>query len=134
LLHTPLQQAPFALHVLPSETHPPSVPNGLPESPMVTPPLLLLLLLAPLLLLVPPLLPPLLLLVVESPPPSSPPPAPLLLLLPQAMNELPETSPTERATHTTSALRRRNMRRTVAGVVPTWPSPRKELRASSKLN
>ncbi len=111
LLHVPLQHAPFAVHPPPSAVHPPSLPNGLPASPMCTPPLLLPL----------PLLAPLLLLDVASPP--SPPPPLVLLLLPQAMNELPQPSPTRTATHTTSALRRRNMRPTLAGAVPAGPSP-----------
>jgi hypothetical protein len=121
LSHTPLQQTLFEVHPLPSAMHPPSLPNGLPPSPMCTPPLLLLppllLVLPPLLLVLPPLLPPLLPLDVASPPSLlSPPPA--LLLLPQAMNELPLTRPTRTATHTTSALRRRDMRSTLAGVIP----------------
>jgi hypothetical protein len=118
LLHTPLQQMPFEAHLLPSETQPPSLPNG---EPLLLP--VPLLLPAPLLLPVPLLLPaPLLLLDVASP--ASPTPFALeLLLLPQAMNELPDTRPTRTATHTTSALRRRNMHGTVAGAVPAGPSP-----------
>jgi hypothetical protein len=144
LLHTLLQHAPFVLHALPSDAHPPSVPNGLPASPMFTPPLLLPLppllppppllpllpapLLLPPLLLVPllPLLPPLpsrprlpLLLPFDV---ASPPPSWFtseLVVPPQAANEPPQTGATRTATHKTRPVRRRSMRRTAAGVVPS---------------
>ena len=125
----PLQHAPLEAHPLPSEMHPPSLPNGPPESPTPTEPLLLPLPLPPLLLSVPLLLPePLLLLEVASPP-SVRPFAPEPLLLPQAMNEPPEPRPAPTATHTTSAVRRRTMRGTVhasfqgprASTAQTWP-------------
>jgi hypothetical protein len=94
LWHTPLQQAPFVPHGLPSDAHPPSLPNGLPLSPMLTTPLLLPL----------PALP-LLLPVVESPPPSRELPVIVLLLPPQALKIAPETSTDSTATHVSSALR-----------------------------
>jgi hypothetical protein len=131
--HRPLQQAPFAAHSLPSETHPPSLPNGLPASPMFTPLLLPLLLLEPLLLPAPLLEPPLLLaplllepLLLDVASPASPPLAAVPLLLPQERNELPLTRPTTTTAHTTRALPRRNMRRTGAGVIPGGPSPGKD--------
>jgi hypothetical protein len=95
----------------------PTMPLLLPLLAPLLPLLPPLLLLAPLLLL----LPPLLLLDVASPP--SPWGAMPLVLPPQPMNGLPVPSPTRRATHTTRALRRRNMRQILAGVVPKRPSP-----------
>jgi hypothetical protein len=87
----------------------------------------LLLPLLPLAPLLPPLLAPLLLLLAPLLLPldvASPPSGPVALVLsPQAMNELPVPTPTRSATHTSSAARRRNMRRTEAGVIPTGPSP-----------
>jgi hypothetical protein len=126
LLHTPLQQIAFELQLFPSDSHPPSLPNGLPPSPTFPPLLLvlppLLLVLPPLLLVLPPLVLPLPPLLDVASPPSLLSPPPALLLLPQAMNELPLTSPTRTATHTTSALRRRDMRSTLAGVIPARPT------------
>jgi hypothetical protein len=90
-LHTPLQQAPFAAHWLPSDAHPPSPPppNGLPLSPMVTPPLLLP--------------------VVESPPPSPAMPVRTLVLPPHALKLAAETNAESIATHINSGFRATNM-------------------------
>jgi hypothetical protein len=109
LLHAPLQHAPFAPHWLPSDAHPPSLPNGLPPSPMVTTPLLLPLA-APLLLpkaapLLLPLATPLLLPVVASPPPSPGPPCTALLLPAHATKLAPQASTESTATNTSGLLR-----------------------------
>ena len=128
-LHVPLQHAPFDAHWFPSDTHPPSVPKGLPASPMFTEPLLLP---APLLLpLLPaPLLPPLPLLLpapllleplllplleVASPPSLM---SGFALLPPHAAKAAPATGTQSRAPHRREVVRRKAMKPIAARCVP----------------